>query len=268
MLNASTFPPGSWDERERFMDVLQSALHVRRHADLFAWLQSDLQFFLPHDILLAAWGDLGSGPVYIDVVSALPGVRTEPVIEADIAPFVRRVFARWKENVNRPLAITMPNGVAVTEPGDGPGIAQVFGFMSSVIAHGIKDERGNHDCLYVMFNKNPVIPDRMLRYTEILLPYIDTALRQVNHLPKQLRTSLRDADEALIPERGLSERELEIMKWVRSGKTNEEVGMILGISAYTVKNHLQRIFRKLDVTNRAQAVDRCFLYVSYGRSQE
>lgn len=259
MMYASPFPPVSWPEHDRFMDVLQSALHVRRHFELLSWLQGDLQFFLPHDILLAAWGDLGEGPVYIDVVSPLPGVRTEPAIEADIAPFVRGLFGRWRENVGKPIVVSFPGGVAITKTKDNSAVVDVFRFMSSMVAHGIKDERGNHDCLYAVFNSKPVIPDAMRRYTEILLPYIDTALRQVNHLPKQLRTSLRDAEEALIPERGLSTRELEIMKWVRSGKTNEEVGMILGISAYTVKNHLQRIFRKLDVTNRAQAVDRCFL---------
>ena len=54
----------------------------------------------------------------------------------------------------------------------------------------------------------------------------------------------------------LSERETEIMHWVGNGKTNHEIGMILGISQFTVKNHLQRIFRKIDVRNRAQAVTR------------
>ncbi len=52
----------------------------------------------------------------------------------------------------------------------------------------------------------------------------------------------------------LSPRELEILERVRNGKTNLENGMILNISAFTVKNHLQRIFRKLDVCNRVQAV--------------
>jgi DNA-binding CsgD family transcriptional regulator len=52
----------------------------------------------------------------------------------------------------------------------------------------------------------------------------------------------------------LSSREQEIMDWVKHGKTNYEIGMILDISAFTVKNHLQRIFKKLDVLNRAQAV--------------
>ena len=39
-----------------------------------------------------------------------------------------------------------------------------------------------------------------------------------------------------------------------SGKTNDEIGSILDISTFTVKNHLQRIFKKIDVVNRSQAV--------------
>jgi DNA-binding CsgD family transcriptional regulator len=52
----------------------------------------------------------------------------------------------------------------------------------------------------------------------------------------------------------LSDRELEIMGWVCSGKTNIEIGLILEISTFTVRNHLQRIFKKLEVINRSQAV--------------
>ena len=50
------------------------------------------------------------------------------------------------------------------------------------------------------------------------------------------------------------------MDWVRLGKTNLEIGMILDISAFTVKNHMQRIFKKLDVLNRAQAVAKVDTY--------
>ena len=53
---------------------------------------------------------------------------------------------------------------------------------------------------------------------------------------------------------------MEIMEWVRMGKTNHEIGMILDISAFTVKNHMQRIFKKLDVMNRAQAVSKLETY--------
>jgi DNA-binding CsgD family transcriptional regulator len=52
----------------------------------------------------------------------------------------------------------------------------------------------------------------------------------------------------------LSAREAEILHWIALGKTNPEIGSILNISAFTVKNHVQRILKKLDVTNRTQAV--------------
>jgi DNA-binding CsgD family transcriptional regulator len=64
------------------------------------------------------------------------------------------------------------------------------------------------------------------------------------------REHARDA----LPLGPLSERERQIMVWVATGKTNAEIGCILHISEYTVKNHLKSIFAKLDVTNRAQAV--------------
>jgi DNA-binding CsgD family transcriptional regulator len=41
---------------------------------------------------------------------------------------------------------------------------------------------------------------------------------------------------------------------VYEGKSNIEIGMILGISGLTVKNHVQNILRKLNVQNRTQAV--------------
>jgi DNA-binding CsgD family transcriptional regulator len=41
---------------------------------------------------------------------------------------------------------------------------------------------------------------------------------------------------------------------MREGKTNAEIAEVLAISPLTVKNHVQRILRKLDAANRAQAV--------------
>lgn len=50
----------------------------------------------------------------------------------------------------------------------------------------------------------------------------------------------------------LSSREAEISRWVAKGKTNWEIGQILGISDKTVKTHLQNIFSKLQASSRAQ----------------
>jgi DNA-binding CsgD family transcriptional regulator len=63
-----------------------------------------------------------------------------------------------------------------------------------------------------------------------------------NDIPKPARTST------------ITTREREILKWIYLGKSNFEIGAILNISPLTVKNHVQKILRKLNVVNRAQAV--------------
>ena len=65
--------------------------------------------------------------------------------------------------------------------------------------------------------------------------------------------------------RPLSAREAAIMGWLQAGKSNREIGQILDISALTVKNHLQRIYRLLGVANRAHALARCLELRLLGR---
>ena len=54
--------------------------------------------------------------------------------------------------------------------------------------------------------------------------------------------------------KALSEKELEVLKWARAGKTAWEIGIIREISEATVKYHFKSIYSKLGVSNRAQAV--------------
>lgn len=54
----------------------------------------------------------------------------------------------------------------------------------------------------------------------------------------------------------LSPREKEVIYWVSLGKTNWEIGIILDISLYTVKNHIKSILKKLDACNRTHAAQR------------
>lgn len=51
----------------------------------------------------------------------------------------------------------------------------------------------------------------------------------------------------------LSSREVEILKMVSKGLTNKEIARVLEISQYTVRNHLNHISAKLEVTDRTEA---------------
>jgi len=51
----------------------------------------------------------------------------------------------------------------------------------------------------------------------------------------------------------LTPREAEVLSWVAKGKTNRDVGDILGMSPRTVNKHLEHVFEKLGVETRAAA---------------
>jgi DNA-binding NarL/FixJ family response regulator len=63
----------------------------------------------------------------------------------------------------------------------------------------------------------------------------------------------RDADE-LPPLPELTQRELQVLKGMSEGKSNGQIGRELYLSEDTVKTHARRLFRKLGVNDRAQAV--------------
>lgn len=54
----------------------------------------------------------------------------------------------------------------------------------------------------------------------------------------------------------LTSRESEVLLWISRGKSNREIGEILKISPRTVNKHLEQIFEKLGVENRASAAAR------------
>jgi len=62
-------------------------------------------------------------------------------------------------------------------------------------------------------------------------------------------------NEAAIRSLGLSPRECEILGLLASGQSNKELARTLGISPNTVKTHVARVFEKLEVQNRVQAIE-------------
>ncbi|MEM8951012.1 MAG: helix-turn-helix transcriptional regulator [Pseudomonadota bacterium] len=57
---------------------------------------------------------------------------------------------------------------------------------------------------------------------------------------------------------GITKRELECLKWAADGKTEWEIGVVLGIAEKTVDTHLYSAHRKLGAANRPQAIALAF----------
>jgi DNA-binding NarL/FixJ family response regulator len=66
--------------------------------------------------------------------------------------------------------------------------------------------------------------------------------------------SFRPSPANASEESGLSRRELEILNLLSQGLSNKELGARLGISAETVRTHLNNVYQKLHVHGRTEAV--------------
>jgi DNA-binding response OmpR family regulator/DNA-binding CsgD family transcriptional regulator len=67
--------------------------------------------------------------------------------------------------------------------------------------------------------------------------------------------NLTSAMETLIAAFRLTTREAEVLYWVSKGKTNKDIGDILGTSPRTVNKHLEHVFDKLSVETRTAAAN-------------
>ncbi len=55
---------------------------------------------------------------------------------------------------------------------------------------------------------------------------------------------------------GISPRELGVLRELAAGRSNKEIAIALDVSPNTVKTHVARLFRKLDVGRRTEAIGR------------
>jgi DNA-binding CsgD family transcriptional regulator len=62
-------------------------------------------------------------------------------------------------------------------------------------------------------------------------------------------------NDATVSELGITPRELEILEQIASGKSTREIAAALFVSENTVKTHASRLFDKLNVNRRTQAVE-------------
>jgi len=249
---------------DALLRIIAGSLHVRRHYQLFLWLQGEVQRFLPHQILISAWGDFENWNLKLDIVSGLPGVRTEQLAHCRIDPLLQRLFTDWVEGGREPMVV---RAASVLEPiGDCscPMHAALRG-LQSILVHGVRDERGGYDSLYVALHSRPFANggprDRFRHVVELLISQIDIAFRRVAAFRFARNPCLELGGEW----QELSSREHEILDWIGRGKANAVIGGALGISPFTVKNHLRRIFKKMGVRSRFEAATKYKEAMSEGR---
>lgn len=241
-------------EGEALLRIVSDSQAIQRHRDLFLWMRGELQQFIPHDIFIAASGDFATWQMKLDVVSALPDVRTAQLARCgNIDELVEELHAQWVAGGRQPLVLSAADCRPLVARCTCP-LHDALRTMRTLLVHGMRDLREGYDSLYLAFSRSlsdqQLQKENFLPLLELFVSQIDIAFRRV---PPFSVLTMNGHTPTGAEKLHLSAREQEILDWICRGKTNIDIATALDISPFTVKNHLQRIFRKIGVSNRTEA---------------
>lgn len=236
---------------EHLVFTIETSLKINKRFQFFLWAQGALQGFIPHETLLCAHGDIARMRFRYEAFSrGMLGGEAERQVSDPVNGLLPRIVDDWLHAGGRPR-LYHPDG---NGHGDGSGAGRQIladlknGEFGCAAAHGPKEMQGEFGSFFIFLRTGSPPAAREAYLIELLMPYLHMALHRMLAGEKGAETA-----EVSI-ETLLSRRQIQVLQWVKDGKTNQEIGQILDISPLTVKNHVQKILRKLNVNNRAQAV--------------
>lgn len=232
-------------DQAQLLRCIESGMALADLRQLFLWTQGPLQALLPHQALLCIGVDRAGLVTHVECLHrrGLDGAARAWVMNL-LGPALARA---WCTGQPAPVLLAPGEGGGVLAPC--APLLRASGFDNALV-HGCIPPGGSGS-VFALLGMPPHPRARDGYLLQLLLPYLHLACLRLPAAPAF-------ASSAQTPlARSLSARERTILERIRDGRTNEEVALQLGISALTVKNHLQRVYRVLGVGNRAHAVARC-----------
>src|SRR3954468_10932181 len=236
---------------------LDASLRVHARAHFFSWTQGLLQSLIRHELLICTQCH-GKPPAFradgFSMSSPDPALFSDMFLrDNSVAPALLKT---WEERRFQPVvldAAAAAGGGAAGTPGIPVGGGAFWREIERIgatqlLSHGVHDADGRTVSLFTFACRPGTIGPRQIYLAQLLAPALHAAWvrTQVTRAP--------GSSEKVQGASVLTVRELDILKWIYLGKSNFEIGAILKISPLTVKNHVQKILRKLNVVNRTQAI--------------
>lgn len=233
--------------------TLRSALPIRQRSDVFMWSQGALQSCVPHALLTCHLMDAQGHWVHHDsFYSSLIDAKTleaATAAEGGLGADLARHCSQQGQALLYLDSKAAPEGAPTVAAAPAALLQRVKQWAlgpALVVSTGATP--GSLASCFVFFRLAAPTQPLHLDFAAALLPHLHMAL--CRSWASKAEAERRLTDEAW----ALTARQLEILNWVQQGKTNFEIALILNVSPLTVKNHLQKLFKRLDVHNRTQAV--------------
>lgn len=223
--------------------ILLASRRVSLRHHFFSWVHGPLQSLIPHEILLCGLMD-ENGYLLHERFTACRYFKDDHYHRA-IHPgdgLINHLAQEWRVAGTPCLIAALPD-----EPGNWHArLADLE--LKNMAFHGMGWINGQFKGYAGFSRVRAPFDGRLELYLDILLPNLLATLARV------LANEARAQSQSKRPAGLITTREVEVLTWVRDGKTNDEIAAILGLSMLTVKNHLRHAMKKLVVRTRGQAV--------------
>jgi DNA-binding CsgD family transcriptional regulator len=210
-----------------------------------AWTRNQLRPVLPHGALICGLGHLHAGGVGLDYLVTVD-YPTEHIeaIRNRAGAIDTPILRRW-------LTTQAPVMFDADEPWPETPKVWLESFrrhqMQNVVADAVYDHVRCVGTYHSVYRLPPPLTAHHADTLHSLVPAMHDALCRVIQ-----RATVGESLGMAVA--AMSERERQVIHWLRLGKTNAEIGLLVNLSENTVKHHLTNIFDKFGVSNRAQLV--------------
>jgi transcriptional regulator EpsA len=227
---------------------IEAAVRITRRTEFFSWVQGVFQGVIAHEVLICGLALPGMNGLRFEWLGSYPLApeRFAKLCSVDHG-MMYRAIRLWHERGGGPLLVYPAAGDARSSE-SAEMLAQLQRWdLENLVAHGLPGLDGRPAGFFAWCKLPGAPAQREARMVRMLLPYVYAGW---------LRVNCETGGGSHQREHGplLTQREIEILDWMQKGKSNGEIAEILGISQLTVKNHVQKILRKLGAHNRTQAV--------------
>lgn len=225
-------------------DFVRSSDGVKTVADFKNWIRERVRPLLPHQALACGCGHLHAAGFTMDYVVTVDYPLEHLIAIRNRAGGIDTPILRHWMRTREPVLFD----VAAPWPGVSPEWLAHFRRhdLRNAAAHGVYEE---DRCVGTYFSFHR-LPGPLGGAQHATLSAITPVL---HHTLLNVTTNLQHADTPF--ERTLAElppKAREVSRWIGQGKTNREIGELMGLSENTIKHHVTAVLKKTGVANRAQ----------------
>ena len=236
------------EDQEHLVSVINNSLRVANRHHFFSWSQGAMQLLLPHEILVCGVAMGTDMPMRFTRFSS--SRYFDDTCFSEVCDPVEGLLPRMIAHSNKTgQACMLGTGVPQRYYDEALLPLLECSELRNAAADGQRGLDGRLKSYFCFSRVGIPLGSRVEYLLQLLVPFLHTTLSRVicNEEPEACMDSLQNAPS-------VTAREVQILNYVKFGKTNQQIAEELALSPLTVKNHVQRILRKLKARNRGHAV--------------